>query len=347
MKRAIAALVLAGCSANLAPSTSTPASARGAAPGTVPVWSSPASLVQGRLGARVKPRFAGREATARQRKGLYASEFLGSDVYGYAYNDETNGPSTCTDSGVPDVNDVAVDTARNLIVPDGGTHTILVYKGPTRCGTLAATVNDPYGQPSDAAGPNALTEKFVVANIFDNRGLPGSLSMCHVSGTGGKCTVNLTDASMDMVGGVAMDTAGNCWADSLNGTGAPILVYFAHCSRAGQLATGFENADLGGLDIDSAGNLVSISAADGNVYVYSGCKPACTLVGGPFALKNLAIFGHLNNRSNKLAVASYTHGGIDVYRYTPAGITYLYSVTDGLNPSLDVEGTAYSPRSPE
>jgi hypothetical protein len=152
---------------------------------------------------------------------------------------------------------------------------------------------------------------------------------------------------MYMVAGVAMDTSGNCWADANTETGRPSLIYFASCSGAGQVATGFENGDLGGLDIDSAGNLVSISAVDGNVYVYSGCKPACTPVGGPFPLKNVAIFGHLNKQSNELAVAAYVEGGIDVYTYTPAGITYAYSVTDGLEPSLDVEGTAYSPRSPE
>jgi hypothetical protein len=345
MKRAIAALLLAGCSANLTPAGA-PAGLHAAA-GIVPVWSSPASLATGRRGALRRPRFARREATAHQRKGLYAGEFSGKQVYGYPYNDENNGPNTCTVSGVSAVNDVAVDGARNLIVPNGGTHTILVYKGPKRCGALAATVKDPYGQPSDASGPNALTEKFVVANIFDNKGAAGSLSICHVSKKKGSCTVNLTNPSMYQVGGVAMDTAGDCWADSTGPSGGPKLVYFASCSGAGEVATGFENADLGGLDIDSAGNLVSISATDGNVYIYSGCNPGCTLVGGPFPLDNVGVFGHLNKPSNQLAVASYVEGGIDVYGYTPAGITYLYSVTTGLDPTLDVEGSAYSPRSPE
>jgi hypothetical protein len=346
MKRALAALLLAGCSANLTPA-GTPAAARNGAPAIVPVWSSPASLVTGRRGARRRLRIVRREATANQRKGLYASEFSGSNVYGYSYNDEKNSPDTCTISGVSNVNDVAVDGARNLIVPNGGNHTIRVYKGPRRCGTLAATVKDPYGQPADAAGPNALTEKFVVANVFDNRGAAGSLSICHVSKTKGTCSTKLTNPSMYQVGGVAMDTAGDCWADALAEGGGVNLIYFASCRGAGVVATGFENADLGGLDIDGAGNLVSISATDGNVYVYSGCNPACTLVGGPFALNNVAVFGHLNKQSNRLAVASYVEGGIDVYSYTPAGITYLYSVTTGLEPTLDVEGTAYSPRSPE
>jgi hypothetical protein len=346
MRRAIAALLLAGCSANLAPSDA-PAGARSGAPAIVPVWSSPASLVTGRRGALRRPRIVGREATALQRKGLYASEFSSNQVFGYPYNDEENSPRTCTITGVSSVNDVAVDGARNVIVPNGGNHTIRVYKGPKRCGTLAATVKDPYGQPSDAAGPNALTEKFVVANVFDNRGGAGSLSICHVSKTKGSCTVNLTNPSMYQIGGVAMDTAGDCWADATGPSGGTSLIYFASCSGAGEVATGFENADLGGLDIDSAGNLVSISATDGNVYVYSGCNPACTLVGGPFPLQNVAVFGHLNRQSNQLAVAAYVKGGIDVYSYNPAGIAYLYSVTAGLEPSLDVEGAAYSPRSPE
>jgi hypothetical protein len=346
MKRAIAALVLAGCSANVTPADA-PAGARGGAPAIVPVWSSPASLVTGRRSALRRLRILRREATPFQRKGLYVSEFSGNQVYGYPYNDEKNSPNTCTVSGVSSVNDVAVDSARNLIVPNGGNHTILVYKGPTRCGTLAATVKDPYGQPSDASGPNALTEKFVVANVFDNRARAGSLSICHVTKKKGTCSVNLTNPSMYQVGGVAMDTSGNCWADALSEGGTPNLIYFANCSGTGEVATGFENADLGGLDIDSAGNLVSISAIDGNVSIYSGCNPACTLIGGPYLLNNVAVFGHLNKQSNQLAVASYVEGGIDVYRYAPAGLTYLYSVTTGLEPTLDVEGTAYSPRSPE
>lgn len=346
MKRAIAALLLAGCSANLTPSDA-PASARGGAPAIVPVWSSPASLITGRRGASVRPGFVRREATSFQRRHLYVSDFLGNQAYGFPYNDTTNGPDTCTVNGVSSVNDVAVDGARDLIVPNGGNHTIFVYKGRTGCGTLAAKVADPYGQPSDASATDVLTEKFVVANIFDNNGAAGSLSICHVSKTKGRCSVNLTNTSMYQVAGVARDTSGDCWADANNGYGKPTLTYFAQCSGAGVIATGFENGDLGGLDIDSAGNLVSISAMDGNVYVYSGCNPACTLVGGPFPLQNAAIFGHLNKQSNQLAVASYVEGGVDVYSYTPTGITYLYSVTDGLQSSLDVEGTAYSPRSPE
>ncbi len=64
------------------------------------------------------------------------------------------------------------------------------------------------------------------------------------------------------------------------------------------------NTYYGGLDIDKNGNIVAISAFDSNVYVYSGCNPACTLVGGPFPMHGEAVFGHLNKQSMTFALAT-------------------------------------------
>jgi hypothetical protein len=145
-----------------------------------------------------------------------------------------------------------------------------------------------------------------------------------------------------------MDNSGNCWGDGIDPSGLATLTYFAGCSGGGVQATGFVNSSFGGIDIDASGNLVTIDGFAPAVYVYSGCNPACTLVGGPFPLIGDAIFGHLNSKfNNKLATGNFVNGQIDIYRYTPTSLTYAYSFNNGLSPSLDVEGAAYNKRSPQ
>jgi hypothetical protein len=60
-----------------------------------------------------------------------------------------------------------------------------------------------------------------------------------------------------------------------------------------------------------------------------------------------AFWGHLNEKSTAFAVANYTAGQIDVYKYSTAALTYLYSFSNGLNASFSVKGAAYNPRSRE
>src|ERR1700722_11212372 len=115
-------------------------------------------------------------------RGVYASEFEGPDILGYAMPNTGNNPPTCQ---VPaaNVNDVNVDPVGDLIDPDGGTGTVIVYKGPTGCGTELGSFVDPFGQPSDAVSINAATDTIAVGNIFDNSGTaPGGISVCTLTG---------------------------------------------------------------------------------------------------------------------------------------------------------------------
>ena len=73
----------------------------------------------------------------------------------------------------------------------------------------------------------------------------------------------------------------------------------------------------------------------------------CTLVGGPFALHGETFWGHLNQDSTAFATANYVAGEVDVYKYSPTALTFLYSFTKGLTPSDSVKGAAYNPRSKE
>ncbi len=78
---------------------------------------------------------------------------------------------------------------------------------------------------------------------------------------------------------------------------------------------------------------------------YSGCKPKCKKVGGPFPLQGSSWYGHLNATSTRFAAADYEYGQVDVYKYNPTTLTYLYSFNSGLNSGIT--GAAYNPRSKE
>jgi hypothetical protein len=319
-----------------------------------PHWSQIASVIPVELrpsGFMAKMRsIRSLDEGVRPSSGIYASEFYGSDAYGYSNPNGTNAPPLCSTSPLQYPNDIAVDHKGDLIDPDGGTNTIILFSGPGLCGTEIGSISDPFGQPSDASsrnvlGVNAAGNTIVVGNVYDNNNAAGSVSVCSLSGG---CTTNLTNPNMYETAGVAIAPDGDCWVSAMNSVGTATLTYFAQCSGAGVAATGFQNAYYGGLDIDENGNLVSISAFDQNLYIYSGCNPACTLVGGPFPLSaGPAVYGHLDERSSNFVAADYQNGQLDVYSYTISGITYEYSVNNGLTPADLVEGAAFAPRSKE
>jgi hypothetical protein len=319
-----------------------------------PHWSQFASVIPVELrpsGLVAKMRQISRlDQEQRPSSGIYASEFYGSDAYGYSDPNNGNAPPLCSDGPLQYPNDIALDHKGDLIDPDGGTDTIVLFAGPNLCGAEIGSISDPFGQPSDASSRNVLGVKaagdtIVVGNIYDNNDTAGSISVCNLSSG---CTTNLTNPNMYETAGVAIAPDGDCWVSAINSVGAATLTYFAQCSGSGVAATGFQNAYYGGLDIDANGNLVSISAFDQNLYIYSGCNPACTLVGGPFPLSaGAAIYGHLDERSNNFVAADYANGQLDVYSYSTSGLTYEYSVNNGLAAADLVEGAAFAPRSKE
>ncbi|MBV8196810.1 MAG: hypothetical protein JO263_01635, partial [Candidatus Eremiobacteraeota bacterium] len=224
---------------------------------------------------KVRPPFHGIKAPAAATRGIYVSEFYGSSILGYKRRNVGNKPPFCTVPGSA-VNSIAVDGAKNLIDPDGGSRSIIIYGGPALCGSASATISDPYGQPSDASSANAMTGTIAVGNIVDSSGV-GSVSLCTVAGG---CTTNLTNSSITGYGGgVAMDNSGNCYLTSENASfSATIMTYWAGCSGSGTTATGYTNKSYGGLEFDNAGNLLSVdfnNPSGSQLMVYSGCNPAC------------------------------------------------------------------------
>ncbi|MBV8343568.1 MAG: hypothetical protein JO190_01070 [Candidatus Eremiobacteraeota bacterium] len=294
--------------------------------------------------------FHGRRAPASERLGLYTNQFLltSANVLGYSKNNRSNGPPTCSESTGARVNDIAVDSEGNLIVPNNGSG-IQVYSGPSLCGTLLMTIPDSIGQAADAAAQNAVTGPIVVGHAN------GTVATCNPSG----CT-QLTSPNMCMscYSQVAMDKSGNCYATSLDqNTGKAALWYYAGCSGTGTelgSAQGFnEGIAEGGLDVDNKGNLV-VLAQGGPSYltVYSGCGTGtCTLVTGPTALSgagggNDCVYGHLGRKNERYACGDYTLGQIDIYSYLPSRTpSYLYSFNNGMVQSNITEAASYAPSS--
>ncbi len=286
-------------------------------------------------------------APAKVAGGIYAGEFYFPELFGYGGTNRQNMPPVCTVSGVSYVNGIGADRKGNLIDPDGGSRTVKIFKGPDLCGPQLLTLSDPYGQPSDAASFDARGGRIVVANIFDgpaSKDYPGSVTICTVA-VG--CAQNLANPNLNLVAAVAYAKNGDCWASGANASDTAVLIYFKSCDGGGVTATHFKNRSYGGLDIDSSGNLVSISFSDSKLYVYEGCNPRCALAGGPFILKASEIFGHLNADSTLFAAANYETSKIDLYAYRPSRVRYKYSFDNGLNGTYQVEGVAFTPRSKE
>jgi hypothetical protein len=352
----VAVSLLAGCSGNTSsPSSSVPSvgantKAQGAGlHGGIAVNVIPQRF----LPTKFMPR-RGRLATAAEMQGIYVSTFAGTDLYGFPKNNSGNGPSTCTVSPTASVNGFGVDESGNLMVPNAffvssqEERVVNVY-GPGMCGPLLGTITDPYGQPADASAVSATTGNIAVGNIFDISSA-GSVSVCTLSS--GTCSTNLTNPSMYEVAGVAMANNGDCWADAINSSDIASLIYFAGCSGGGVVATGFVNPFYGGIDIDKYGNLVTESlfgpsfSLPSQVYVYSGCNPACTLI-STSNLTGESIFGHLGKNSQRFVTTNLESADVEVYKYrAQSGLTLNYSFTGGIPcATYECEAAAYSPSS--
>jgi hypothetical protein len=301
------------------------------------------------LPVKIKP-MRGKRATSAAMKGIYVSAFLDPFLYGFPKNNSANADPFCS---VPanDVQGFGVDNSGNLIVPQAF-RGIFVVEGPSMCGgTILGTITDPYGQAVDASAVNAATGKIAVANLYGPPGGLGNIAICTLAS--GTCSTDLTNSGIAVVVGVAMNSAGDCWGDGFNGSEETVLVYFAGCSGSGQLATGFTNRGFGGVDIDSQGNLVTTSLLGSDfrlpssVNVYSGCKPACTLL-SLTPLAGESIYGHIGKQNARYVTTDLEFADVEVYMYNKSGLSPYYSFTGGL-PCLLVrcEAAAYDPSSPK
>lgn len=324
---------LAACAGG-SPAPNNPAATNGS-------WSRAASLIPPEFRPLGHVPFHGIPAPRnRKTRGIYVSEFDATSILGYPPNNSGNGPPTCSVTAGSYVNDFLVDSHGYLVVPSGGDRAIYFF-GKGMCAAELGAVDDPYGQPADAAiaRGSAPDKDVVIGHIYDNSVPGGSISLCSLT-TG--CKRDVWNSALAELAGVATKD-GNCWGSGVDGSGTAVLLYFKHCRKPGKVASGFVNAYYGGLDFDRDGNLVSISYLDAKLYVYKGCDPVCTLVGGPFTLNGETVFGHLNERSTEFVGGDFQYGEADVYKYAPTRLTYEYSFDNGLNASEIVEGVGFNP----
>lgn len=293
------------------------------------------------------PAVHGIAAPASATRGIYvglSESGPGPAILGYAAHNRKNRPPVCTAMPGAGADDVAVDSDGDVMIATGGGEEIFVLQGPSMCGPLLGKINV-NGIPVDVASADAANGEIVVGNLESNSGF-GDVAVCSLSGG---CPTALVNSSVVAVYGVALAKNGDCWASAtgISRSQPTVLVYFKRCSGSGQLATGFKNEFPGGLDIDKQGNLLSIDGDAGQFFVYRGCRPDCTLIGGPFAAEGGAYYGHLNRNSTEFVAADYQYEQIDIYKYAPTKITYEYSFNNGLAPSSTIIGAAYAPRSRE
>lgn len=290
----------------------------------------------------------GAAAPASARQDIYVGTGLAGHfgVLGYTGGNRKNNPPICSLQAGGSASDVAADENENLIAVNS--EELYVYQGPGMCGTLLGSMYTG-GFSEDVASNDAVNGKIIVANVYAfNPSGPGDVAICTLAGG---CTTRLTNSNVGRFFGVALAKNGDCWGSGYGNASQGVLIYFKRCSGSGELATGYRNHDPGGIDIDKHGNLVTVdSNATGKgagFWVYRGCKPQCTLIGGDFTAQGGTQFGHLNADSTAYAAADYQYGQIDVYAYSPMKMTYKYSFNRGLSVSDAVDGVTYVPRSKE
>jgi hypothetical protein len=282
------------------------------------------------------------------KRGIYVSSFDGTSIYGFKNSYvQGSGPICTLYTGQVYVNGIAADSLGNLIVPQNNGNLVKIYRGPDMCGPLLGSLKDPYGQPANAASFNAATGTIVVADIEGKRGTLGSLAVCSL---GSGCTRRLEPKFTGYATGVALAKNGDCWLTTENRTfTAAGMTYWPNCSGSGELVTGFKNTSYGSLSIDRQGDLASVDfrgGTTGQLWVYSGCNPACRLVGGPFPLEGQPVFGAINARGDTFGTmeSEFPYGGtVDIYKYAPTKLAYEYSFDSGFAPASSPEGFAYSP----
>jgi hypothetical protein len=289
------------------------------------------------LVALAAQRSPGRPAVADRWRLYVAAE---SEVIGYGIDASGRARKIChlsVGGYVP--GGIGVDKFGFLMVPLG-TNNINLYLGPQMCGPIAGQITvDHYGYENDVASLNANKGK-IVAAALPPFSLTGDVAVCYVGDA--SCTVLDTHRHIVGAAAVAIDSAGDCWAivETLSGRRGSLLEYFKGCRQTGVRASGWVNPTGGGLDVDERGNLLSISAAyrGSSLYVYSGCKPQCVRIGGPFSLAHFPAFGRIS-RDNAL-FATTGQGFVDVYDYNPTAVRPKFSFSTGFQ---NTTGIAFSP----
>ena len=267
-----------------------------------------------------------REAPATVRAGVYVGQANGSTdgvVFGFHASERRNQPPACSIPGQNfDQSQIAADSAGNVYLPDILTSAVNIYA--PECGSLIASVADPYGAPLDVA---------VHGGTFYAAG-GQAVAVC----TQGGCSTELTDASIFQLETAAVDSHGNVWASYYSNSNGPSLIVWPGGAMPGRIVRGYVNQNTpGGLLFDRRDRLISVQTLFAHVYAYRcDASTARCRNTGTFGLQGGSLFGALNARNSNFQATDYANDSIDVYAYP--GFTYEYSYDRGLLSGSAVQG---------
>ncbi len=266
---------------------------------------------------------------------IYVAAFKATEVVGFDERARGRRKPACTVSGVKAVNDIGVDPSGTLWVPEQNGDGGVVASYAPHCGAPGIVLLDEGGYPwAVAFGPDGTN---YVLNSEDTPSSAGSVFVYRKGSV--RPARHLTDPSLHMLAAVGVDATGNVYASSTAASGPGVVVEFPLGRMPGVPLSALQLPGYPGgtLLFDRAGNLV-MNDLTGYIDVF-----APPFDGPPqrFATQGLSWQCGFNHRQTRIACADYAAGGVDVYAYP--SVTYLYSVTGGLEKVDTVVGLSFDP----
>ena len=282
-------------------------------------------------------------APAGTAKGYaYVSQFGLTDVNQYAARNQKNAPPLCQISGQPFVNGIAVDSSKNVWIPQGGEMTGTTTEFAPNCGKALFSIPDTDGQPAAIAFDRK--HDAYIENIMGANGPPGNID---VYAPGKKKTLTvLQDSSAFLWFDLALDSKDNVFMVYSDVYNKGHVVEFAGGKNSPAplpMSLGFP----GGLTFDTSGNLLVVDQDAVNVSVF---KPPFTGKPiGTFSLQGDSIPCRFARGGKLLYCSDFVNGSVDVYAYDPSkpsATKYSYSFTNGIQHGSENAGIALSPAAP-
>jgi hypothetical protein len=255
-------------------------------------------------------------------------------INAYANRNRRNRPPTCSIANLQYINWIGADQSGKVYVPQGSINVTDVYS--PMCGSRAAELQSPNGQPVDAAVDG---KTIYVSAVVGNNQQPGSIEI--YSNGGSQVTGTLTDASISQAYGLAVDQKHNVFLAYKNLQGLGAVIEFPRGAMPGDILPIAIPID-GTLQFDQSANLLVASPNTNAVNVYA--PPYNGPPSSDISLKGLAFQCTLAHDDLHLYCSDYKFTSVDVYTY-PAG-RYLYSYNRGLDPQMGVSGIAFAPAAP-